>query len=246
MAYCGVHRTTHRPMKSFWIILMCLTAGPAQAALVSGVTAISSFSTASNGRLPSRTVDGSGLNSSVTPDIPGSWTHQGGSDQYGSNLNWLAFARTTDPLPGVGNHWIAFDLGSVESLASMNVFNFGVSTSSNNARGVNQADIYYRSDSFGNNSDDNDTPFDNTGWTLLGTAGTQTFSIGPNSATFQGADNINLGGINARYFAIDINTSHGDANFVGLGEVQFFTVPEPSTALLSALAALLVLRRKRN
>ena len=138
------------------------------------------------------------------------------------DLNWLAFASAEDPLPGVENHWIAFDLGEVLALGSMNVFNFGVSSGVNNARGVNQGDVYFRSDSFGSNSDSNDTPFDNTGWALLGPAGAQTFDIGPTDGLFQGATNVLLP-ITARYIAIDINSSHGDSTLVGLGEVQFFT-----------------------
>lgn len=195
---------------------------PPSGVLVTGVTAISSFSTATFNRTPAQTVDGSGLNDSATPDDPASWTHQGGTTEFGVDLNWLAFASEADPLPGVENHWIAFDLGEVLALGSMNVFNFGVSSGVNNARGVNQADIYYRSDSFGSNSDSNDTPFDNTGWALLGTAGAQTFDIGPTDGLFQGATNVPLP-ITARYIAVDINSSHGDSTLVGLGEVQFFT-----------------------
>ena len=199
-----------------------LLAQSSSADLVPGVTAISSFSTATSNRTPLSAVDGSGLNAPATPGVPSAWTHQGGTGTFGGDWNWLAFARSTDPLPGVDNHWIAFDLGAAIELDSMNVFNFGVASGGNNARGTNQADIYYRSDSFGTNSDNNHTAFDSTGWTLLGTAGTQSFAIGPNDGSFQGATNVPLGGITARYFAIDINSSHGDSNFVGLGEVQFF------------------------
>lgn len=215
------------------------------AALISGVTAISSYSTATASRTPASAVNGSGLNSSATPDDSGSWTHQGGIGQFGTNLNWLAFARATDPLPGVENHWVAFDLGAVGTVESINVFNFGVSTGGNNDRGVNQGDIYYRSDSFGNNSDNNNVAFDNTDWTLLGAAGAQTFAIGPNDGSFQGPTNVPLGGISARYFAIDINSDHGDGDFVGLGEVQFFT-PEPSTSALCGFAAIALLVRRRR
>ena len=229
------------------ILALGLCTISANAALVSGVTAISSFSTASANRTPVSAVNGSGLNASATPDVPGSWTHQGGNGEFGGDLNWLAFARAdlnatnTD----VANHWIGFDLGSRESLDSMNLFNFGVSTGGNNDRGVNQGDIYYRSDSFGNNSDNNNVAFDNTGWTLLGTAGAQTFAIGPNDGSFQGATNVPLGGISARYFAIDINSDHGDGDFVGVGEVQFFT-PEPSTSVLCGFAAIALLVRRRR
>ena len=229
------------------ILALGLCTISANAALISGVTAISSYSTATASRTPASAVNGSGLNSSATPDVPGSWTHQGGSGVYGENWNWLAFARV-DLNPNnanVANHWIGFDLGATVSLESMSLFNLGVSSGGNNDRGVNQGDIYYRSDSFGNNSDNNNVAFDNTDWTLLGTAGAQTFAIGPNDGSFQGATNVPLGGISARYFAIDINSDHGDGDFVGIGEVQFFT-PEPSTSALCGFAAIALLVRRRR
>ena len=219
-------------MKTF-VIVSILSFGlftvSADAAPIAGVTAISSYSTATANRTPASAVNGSGLNSSATPDVPASWTHQGGNGQFGVDLNWLAFARATDPLPGVENHWIGFDLGATVSLESLSLFNLGVSGGGNNDRGVNQGDIYYRSDSFGNNSDNNRVAFDNTDWTLLGTAGAQTFAIGPNDGSFQGATNVPLGGISARYFAIDINSDHGDGGFVGIGEVQFFGTSGPAS-----------------
>ncbi|NNC89448.1 MAG: DUF1800 family protein [Akkermansiaceae bacterium] len=188
----------------------------ASAAPLSGVTAIASSSDL-DGRPPLHAVDGTGLNSPADPDDPALWRHQGGENQFGQNWCWLADARS--PLPGVGDHWIAFDLGSVVELASMNVFNFGVSTGANNNRGVDQADIYYRSDSFGGNSDNNYTAFDSSGWTLLGS---RNFTLGPTNGALQAPDNISLAGINARYIAIDVNSTHGSGSFAGLGEVQFF------------------------
>ena len=82
--------------------------------------------------------------------------------------------------------------------------------------------------------------------TLLGTAGLQTFAIGPNDGSFEGADNIDLTGVTARYFAIDINTAHGDANFAGVGEVQFFNIPEPSALTLVSLPIIGLCARRRR
>jgi hypothetical protein len=206
-------------------VVIALTTASTRADLVTNVTAIGSDADDPASRTPSAAVNGSGLNASATPNVPGSWEHQGGTTQYGGTYNWLDGTGGA----GVSDAWIAFDLGAVLTLESMNVFNFGVSTGGENERGVNQGDIYYRSDGFGNNTDNNATAFDNTGWTLLGTAGAQTFTEGPTDGAWQGADNISLAGITARYFAIDINTTHGDPDQVGLGEVQFFTFVESPT-----------------
>jgi hypothetical protein len=61
---------------------------------------------------------------------------------------------------------------------------------------------------------------------------------------------IDLDGVTARYvkLAIHGNFPGGDNGFVGLSEVQIFGVPEPSSMVLAALAAVgmaVVVRRRR-
>jgi autotransporter-associated beta strand protein len=169
-------------------------------------------------------IDGSNLNFigvAGEEGDPSKYTHTGGNDSFGQGgVNWLgrnAAAGNGDDM------WFAVDLGAVLPISEINVFNFGVSTGTNNTRGVQQGDIYYRNDGLGNNTALNATAFDPTGWTLLGTAGAQTFTIGPTDGLAQGPDTINVGGVNARFFAIDVNANHGGAaGMAGLGEVQFF------------------------
>lgn len=236
------------PSMTVIVVLIGLLAQPAKADLIT-VSAVrasdSNLSLRGSANVIAGTANVIGGNSTLglrnqtgMLNDPGAWEAQGGSTSSGGNWNWSADARS--PLPAVGDNWIAFDLGSVETLESMNVFNYGVNSNTGaNKRGVNQGDIYYRSDGWGNNTDNSNLAFDNSGWTLLGTAGTQTFAIGVKDGSWYGATNVTLGGINARYFAIDINTSHGEDRFVGLNEVQFFSaavVPEPSSFGLIGLS----------
>jgi hypothetical protein len=69
----------------------------------------------------------------------------------------------------------------------------------------------------------------------------------------QATDVISLGGINAQWFALDINTSHGSDNgWVAIAEIQFeggpaqaeVVVPEPATIALLGLGMLALWRRR--
>lgn len=186
-------------------------------------------------------VNGEDLANSGDVNDPAAWSYSGGDNNWGRNENW----NSPD---GVDDQWIAFDLGSIQDGLKMNVANFDTSNAQNIDRGINQGDIYYRSDSFGGNSDLNGSAFDPTGWTLWGSAGSQTFTQTPAGGGFHDFQLIDLG-VSARYIAIDINSSHGAAS-VGLNEVQFFStaIPEPSSyAFLAGLLALtwISLRRRR-
>ena len=235
-------------MKRILVLSMCgwlALSGLGYSDLISGVTASASHNPFAPGRGADRMVDGSGLNSPANPDDPTAWTHTGGENEFGDNRNYLADARAGQTV--VDDKWVAFDLGSVQELSAMNVFNFGVSAGVRNQRGTQNADVYYRSDSLGGNANNNNVAFDATGWTAFGS---QVFTIGPTDGLAQGADTLDMSGITARYIAIDINTNHGDSGFVGLGEVQFFnTIPEPGSGALLSVGLLLVagvLRRSRR
>ena len=180
---------------------------------------------------------------------PAHWRYKGGDNRNGKDENWTATS-------GVDNQWIAFDLGTVKSGLQMNFANLDTeppqtSLGENTNRGINQADIYYRSDSFGSNVHNvtNHVPFNADGWTLFGTAGEQTFDRTPDGNGIHPFKLIDLG-VSARYIAIDVNSNHGADGKVGLNEVQFFAtaVPEPSSfALLTGLLALtwISLRHRR-
>lgn len=69
-------------------------------------------------------------------------------------------------------------------------------------------------------------------------------------ATVDFSQAFDMLGVTARYVKLDILANHGgDNNFVGLSEVQFFGVPEPSSyalAVMGAVALTGMVRRRRR
>ncbi|MGB1128441.1 MAG: hypothetical protein ACPG4K_00225, partial [Haloferula sp.] len=148
----------------------------------------------------------------------------GGNTTFGQYTNWS----------GVTTNWIRIDLGADYDLDSMAFFNFAVSSGGNSNRGINQGDIYYRTEAEGpgSNTDNDGAAFDNTGWTILGSAGTQTFTQTTGGDTAIQPDVIDFGGATARYVAIDVNTTHGGTS-CGIAELMFFKVGLESDPVLA-------------
>ena len=129
---------------------------------------------------------------------------------------------------------ITFDLGSVQALGSMKVWNYNETLPDRPellGRGVESADILVAGEDL----------------VFISFISGQAFDIG------EGVDNVDFGqvidltGASARYVKFDILGNHGgDNSFVGLSEVQFFAVPEPSSclALVFGTAMLSLLRRR--
>jgi hypothetical protein len=111
---------------------------------------------------------------------------------------------------------VTFDLGSVQTLDHMKVWNYNEYLDGRPellSRGVANADILIAGE---------DRVF-----TVF--IANQAFNKAPGNETTPFAQTINFGGTQARYVKFDIHGSHvgGDNNFVGLSEVQFFTPPDP-------------------
>lgn len=237
-----------------------------QAVLISGVTATTSTSIAGT-RSAAQAVDGSDLQfTGGSVNDPNNYTNKGEAS-YGVGEAWMSSNGSTP-----GNEWITFELGSTVNLSSMSIFNQGrhqtVASGSNPAvsnngedyrgRGIDAVDIYYRvGGGIGSNVQggiggaQTATPFNNSGWSLLGSfnlsqgPNNTSNSISPSPGVPTGPNQIDFGGIAASAVALDINSSHGNATIVGIGEAQFFAVPEPSTALLGLTGLGLLMRRRR-
>ena len=57
---------------------------------------------------------------------------------------------------------------------------------------------------------------------------------------------VDLAGIPARYVGFDIRSNHGSTFRVGIAEMQFTVVPEPSTLLLGVLGLLALATGRRR
>jgi hypothetical protein len=102
--------------------------------------------------------------------------------------------------------WLKFDLGQNYNLDQLRVWNgdfFRADTSNSDRYSTNQADLYYSSAAA--------DPVDDfrANWTLFGVAGTLNLTkpvgSGESSGTFGVTDEIDLNGIDARWFAIKFN-----------------------------------------
>lgn len=137
-----------------------------------------------------------------------------------------------DPLQPAAE--IAFDLGAVVSLESMKVWNYNESLPGRPElllRGAKTADIF--------------TAGEDLEFTLL--ASGVELEQAPGSAAEDFGQLIDLAGVSARYVRLDLLENHGgDNDFIGLSEVQFFQVPEPTSGLLLALGLFALSRIRRK
>ncbi len=186
-----------------------------------------------------------GIDTSADPTDPSTWINNSGTWQS----EWLASSRL-DTVTSINNKmgWVAIDFGSVTSdLDNMYVWNARYTGANEETRSFN---VYY-SNGVGidalpgmpnSQSTTGDYDFSSGDWTQLGS----TVNIGAPGGSYTPDSTIALGNISARYIGIEILTAEGSAGRVGLGQVEFTTIPEPSTALLSGIGAFLLLHRRKR
>jgi hypothetical protein len=154
--------------------------------------------------------------------------------------SWLSNALngTTNT---IGDQWVVYDLGDTYSLGGANIWGYG-GGSTDRVRSINDFNISYAttlSDTFGSAASvAND--FSGSVSNTLAQPSASGGSIQP--GTF-----FSLSPTTARYALIDVVSSHSSSpDYVGLGEIRFTTVPEPSSTALLGLGGLaLLLRRSR-
>jgi hypothetical protein len=170
------------------------------------------------------TVNGSGLTPlgthTVTPD-GFMWLNQGNfptvpSDQF-----------DTDP-------FIVWDVGSAVPLGTMKLWNYNEFLPGRDDllnRGIRLADLSVAGEDL----------------VFIPLIQALELEIAPGLSNVDFSQLIDLGGVVARYIRLDNMENYGNAdNFVGLSEVQFFAVPEPSSMIgFGLMAGLMAIRRKR-
>jgi len=222
---------------------LALTAGSASAAVITvgdGLTATaSSYQNASN-YSATRAVNGSGLT--------------GDEHSTGNQINWWSNNITADATHVLANQWIQFDLGDSYVLSTVQVWNNNQTSAGGlQNSGINQLDIYFSSAL----TDPGDPEGAGAGnWTLWKEDAIFTIATGANDYT--GFDMATDTGVNTalpttavRWVRFEVDSVFSDnatyPGSVGLAEIQFTAVPEPSTTALLGLAGLsLILRRRRK
>ena len=227
-------------------LVATLATAQAQSAVVTGVT-VESFSSQflADSRLALHTIDGSGLDPAASSDItanhngvPGSTTDDG--DPTNFTGMWLDLADSD----GLAN--IVYDLGAVYTIDKLYVWNYSEEQQNNPGlrnRGANDVDVY---------ADNNANPtafIQNFDFTIADDFSDLSFG-GPGAyITGYGQPAVVYtftSPVTARYFELDILSNHGGGG-VGLAEIRFNAIPEPSSLLLSmfGIAGMVRFRRRR-
>jgi len=167
---------------------------------IQNVTASSQYGS----RLATHTIDGSGLNTTGNGDNAAAY-HVIAPD---GNM-WLSNGTLASPYDLAPE--IAFDLGSVQDLAHMRIWNYNETLENRPElikRGISQADILVAGE---------DQQYS------VAIAGQQ-FDIAPGVENVDFSQVISLAGIQARYVKLDnlVGFPGADFNFVGLSEVRFY------------------------
>jgi len=189
----------------------------------------------------------------TNPDDVSTWTH--GVTTSAWQKTWQADGANTHPTWNK-MAWVILDLGSVQTeLEKMYLWNVTENSSGTIQRGTQTFRIFYADGPITSAVAAADYSF-TTGWTQLG--GIQTLAQAATAGPHDFDGSYDLSGIaSARYIGLELLTNYGSvpgptpagvdsANRIGLAEVVFTVVPEPSSALL-ALTGLTacVIRRRR-
>jgi len=227
------------------VAVSALLAAPAQAALITPTLATAS-SDITNNNDPVYAINESGMNFTGDKNDYTNWTMSAGSGNTAQGTDWMA-----DNPSGVST-WLIVDLGETYNLETISIWNFnpGTTSSTYTNRSSKTVDIYTSTSGVGNNSNDNNSAFDSTGWTSL--ASDFGLTKNPGNATVSAPNGVLTGltGVQARYVGISVTAAQigSRLNRAALGEVQFFgtPVPEPSSLALLAAGGLMMIKRRRR
>ncbi len=213
--------------------------GISSAALIAPITAnTKAFNESGGGGISSLfdDNDNGGSSNFNKPDAndPSTWTASG--------QEWQNDWQGNNPLTSATNNkvgWVTFDFGSAAQLDQIFIWNISENTGQN--RRVNTYNIYYSNSPTVAPASGSSVDFDfsSGGWTQIGS--TKSLLQWSNGT---GADGTETLGVTAQYIGLEFIT-YGGGTRVGLNEVAFTAVPEPSALMLLGLGGLLFVRRRR-
>jgi len=197
-----------------------------------------------DGRVPELAINGSGL---IPVSETGTWVHS-----TSATSQWLSRIGPTGSHPAIEGQWFEIKLGEATALGEMKIWNNNEAKEGYDYTGrqVNDFKVWVANDPTLepalNDTSETFLPFDfeAAGWTQIGGVHSMDSHVASNDYT--GETPINLGGVTATNVAIEILSNHGDANWLGLAEIQLTAVPEPSTIvfMVAGLFGLLVFRHR--
>ena len=195
-------------------------------------------------REPANAIDGSGLYNNGLVDtgdpIPVLWPDH---DTNNNNSLWSGGSFSSNDTTIDNDAWFMVDLGQNYKLDGWRHWSGGRDID----RDINLVQMAVAPESASGGWDANDVT--HSDWTLEN----QTRNIDhyaewntvDNGFTYS-FDGTNLDGVEARYVMFNIGNNHGDIGVPGIGEIRFFTIPEPSSLLLLGLGSLLLMKRRRR
>lgn len=208
-------------MKKF--ILLSLTA--ALSSSVASAAVITTMTVTGGTNFNAGTVPGNLIGPGITAsgDVT-TWTHS--NQTWPENVHWLSSFSNANP----GQAWVEFDLGGTYTVGTAHIWNFNTTEANRAARSASTIRLIFSEDSTFGNADDS----------------FQDLSLNPGTGltTYTGAHIALTSVADVTNIRLEIRSNGGD-NFAAMSEVRFSVVPEPSTALLSGLGLLALLRRQR-